>query len=124
MIHGAAIGNRDQVLQSSIKLGFLTGYEDKVECCLLEIYHVNCYGSHLQCVCVCFVRGVCVCVWCVCCVCVCVWCVCVCFVCVLYGCVCVVCVCAVWVCVLCACCVCVCVRAVCVCVCARVRVHV
>lgn len=30
MIHGAAIGNRDQVLQSSIKLGFLTGYDDKV----------------------------------------------------------------------------------------------
>ena len=30
VIHGAAIGNRDQVLQSSIKLGFLTGYEDKV----------------------------------------------------------------------------------------------
>lgn len=30
MIHGASIGDRDQVLQSSIKLGFLTGFEDKV----------------------------------------------------------------------------------------------
>ena len=30
VIHGAAIGNRDQVLQSSINLGFLTGFEDKV----------------------------------------------------------------------------------------------
>ena len=30
VIHGAAIGNRDQVLESSTKLGFLTGFEDKV----------------------------------------------------------------------------------------------
>ena len=38
VIHGAAIGNRDQVLQSSIKLGFLTGYEDKVKSSVLFIH--------------------------------------------------------------------------------------
>ena len=49
MIHGAAIGNREQVLQSSIKLGFLTGFEDKVSCCTLVVIKNGCHELNLLC---------------------------------------------------------------------------
>ena len=40
VIHGAAVNNRDKVLEYSTRLGFLTGYESKVtmRSCMLNLF--------------------------------------------------------------------------------------
>lgn len=45
IIRGAAIGDRAMVIENSVGLGFLTGYESKVSKCALERIVLNSFGQ-------------------------------------------------------------------------------